>query len=257
MAVRPPRERRPRETWRVVGGLNVDLPRDPYPFAERWGGAEPRQGGPRPNERRPGWTKGRKLEAVLRELRDEYRASHVEHWPFGPSEEPRAGLVARFAINRKWGLKDSTELQVQLDRRTGRALWIAIRSPKGLMPSEVARLPWANLFTVADAIDKQERSRGRYLEALHPILEMLHTLEARPRPPRAPRVMKRPGRAGHPDEHYAKVAERYLALRGRGVTNPTKTIADEWHQARSTVAGWVHEARERGYLPPAQPGRAG
>lgn len=254
MAERPPEDRKPRRSWRVVGDVLVDLPRDPYPFAERWGGAEPREGA-RVEERRPGWAKGRRREDVLRELRDEYRASHLEHWPFGPSEAQDARPVARFSINRKGGVKDATELQIQLGK-TGRAEWIAIRSPVGLMPSEVARLPWQNLFAVADAIDKSV-GRGRGLRPLSAVAEKMHTLEARRRRPRPPKVTKRPGRAGHPDEHYAKVAERYLALRARGVTNPTKTIADEWGYSRSTVAGWVHEARKRGHLGTAVPGRAG
>jgi hypothetical protein len=254
MAQEPPRKRKARVPWRVVGDIMVDLPRDPYPFAERWGGASHREG-TRIKERRPGWVQGRKLANVLRELRDDYRASHVEHWPFGPSEAAGTGLVARFAINRRRGTKDATELQVQLNQRTGRAEWIAIRSPQGLAPSEVARLPWANLFTVADAIDKTVGPRGRAIPSA--VLQMMQTLESRPRRAKSPKIARHPGRAGHPDDHYARVAERYVALRERGVTNPTKTIADEWSYSRSTVAGWVHEARRRGYLGAALPGRAG
>ena len=237
----------------MVGDILIDLPRDPYPFAEDWGGAERK--GHREKDRRPGWAKGRKLTEVLQELRDEYRSLHIEHWPFGPSEDPDARLVARFSINRRWHVRDATELQIQLDE-SGRAQWIAIRSKRGLGPSDVARLPWANLFTVADAIDKSEGAR-RDPDAISNLVETMRTLETKRRPPKPPRLARRPGRAGHPDEHYQRVAERYVALRARGVTNPTKTIADERHQARSTVAGWVHEARKRGYLPPARPGRAG
>lgn len=247
--------RTPREPWRVVGDILVDLPRDPYPFAERFGGVEQRSG-VQMKESPPGWWKGRPVEDVLQEQRDEYRAAHIEHWRFGPSEQPGARQVARFTITRrKWGLKDATELQIQLDK-SGRAEWIAIRSPKGLAASEVGRLPWANLFTVADAIDKSLGAR-RDPGPITAVLGMMHSLDRKRRPAKAPVVTKRPGRAGHPDEHYAKVAERYMALRARGVTNPTKTIADEWGYSRSTVAGWVHEARKRGHLGTALPGRAG
>jgi hypothetical protein len=256
MTQEAPRGRRAQVPWRVVGQIMVDLPRDPYPFAEHWGGATQRKGA-RTKERRPGWAKSRKLADVLRELRDDYRASHVEHWPFGPSEAAGAGLVARFAINRsRWSTtKNATELQVQLNPRTGRAEWIAIRSPQGFTPSEVARLPWVNIFTVADALAKTVGPRGRPIPSA--VVQMMQTLEARPSRTKSPKIARRPGRAGHPDDHYAKVAQRYLALRARGVTNPTKAIADEWNYSRSTVAGWVHEARRRGHLGAARPGRAG
>lgn len=250
-----PERREPRQPWRVVGDVLVDLPRDPYPFAEHFGGAEPREG-VRSKEWPPRWHKGLSTEERLRAMRDEYRASHVEHWPFGPSEEADARLVARFAITRrKWGRKDATELQIQLDQ-SGRAQWIALRSPTGLRASEVARLPWSNLFTVADAIDKS-LSATRTMRPLRAVVKMMQSLEPKRRSARAPKVAKRPGRAGHPDSHYAKVAEAYMALRARGVTNPTQTIADEWGYSRSTVAGWVHEARKRGHLGKALPGRAG
>jgi hypothetical protein len=78
-----------------------------------------------------------------------------------------------------------------------------------------------------------------------------------PLPKRRPKVAARPGRAGHPPEHYAAVANEYRTLCAKGVLNPTSTIARQRKRSRDTVAGWIREARKRGYLPEARPGRAG
>jgi hypothetical protein len=65
-------------------------------------------------------------------------------------------------------------------------------------------------------------------------------------------------RRGSPvtDEHLGQVAELYRAAVQRG-DNPTQTIADTMHAARSTAARWVGLARKRGLLGASLPGRAG
>jgi Family of unknown function (DUF6214) len=68
----------------------------------------------------------------------------------------------------------------------------------------------------------------------------------------------RPPRKGSPvtDERLREVATRYRAAVERG-DPPTQTIGDEMHASRPTAARWVQKARERGFLGPAVPGRAG
>lgn len=259
MAQRRPAARKPREPWRFVGDAKIDDPRDPYPFAADWGEAVARKDGPPPRDLPPRSLSGhsRTRAQDRQEIRREFKVRHDELWPFGPSVAPDAGLVARIAVNRgTWSTREATELQLQIDPESGRAEWIAIRSPHGLLPSEVGRLPWVNLFAMADAFVRAVGDESTKLDRDHMGKVVMATRDNR-RPPKHPKIAKRPGRAGHPDEHYAAVAKRYNELCMRGVTNPTTTIARERGYSRDTVAGWVREARNRGYLPPARRGRAG
>ncbi|MDA8314742.1 MAG: hypothetical protein M0010_06145 [Actinomycetota bacterium] len=150
----------------------------------------------------------------------------------------------------------------------GRPVLLALRARYGgLIPSELQRLPWANLIARADAMarvwDRIERApteaeQERIADEVSGQLDALNeALDEGRRPPKPPKISRRPGRSGHPDEHYRAVATRYIQLRASGVTSPTLTIARERGYSRDTVAGWVREARSRGYLPPARPGRAG
>jgi hypothetical protein len=65
---------------------------------------------------------------------------------------------------------------------------------------------------------------------------------------------------GYPDDHYAQVADAYRRAFRRGESGhrkPVEIIAAEFGVPRTTAARWVGEARRRGFLPPAQPGKAG
>lgn len=68
-------------------------------------------------------------------------------------------------------------------------------------------------------------------------------------------------RQGSPitDEHLKKVAELYKkALRTKGPRKaPTEAVAMQMHASRSTAGRWVEKAREKGFLEPAQRGKAG
>ncbi len=72
---------------------------------------------------------------------------------------------------------------------------------------------------------------------------------------------RRPGRPGHSDTHYRRIAERYLefALERRDVL--VALAAEESALAgreipRETIRDWVRKATQRGYLAPGKPGRA-
>lgn len=68
-------------------------------------------------------------------------------------------------------------------------------------------------------------------------------------------------RGGRPpvygDEHYREVARIYAEAWSNGDRHPTLTVAAEHTVARSTAAKWVSTARQRGFLGPTLPRRAG
>jgi hypothetical protein len=67
---------------------------------------------------------------------------------------------------------------------------------------------------------------------------------------------RRPGRRGQSDLFYAEWASRYVkALRTS--TNPMPGLASDFDFDASTIRGFLTEARRRGLLTPAPPGRAG
>jgi len=61
----------------------------------------------------------------------------------------------------------------------------------------------------------------------------------------------------HGDEFYCQVASIYSELLRFGSANPVATLAQRNNAPLSTVQRWVREARRRGFLPPARPGKAG
>ena len=65
---------------------------------------------------------------------------------------------------------------------------------------------------------------------------------------------RRPGRRGHPLEHYEAVARTYREAQGR---KPVKLIMERYHIAEPTARRWVRQARDRALLGPAIPGKAG
>jgi hypothetical protein len=72
----------------------------------------------------------------------------------------------------------------------------------------------------------------------------------------------RPGRPGLPDEHFARIAGRYIDLVESGLSNVLVALAEEESQRagrtipRETIRDWVRKATERGYLAPGKPGKA-
>jgi len=64
-----------------------------------------------------------------------------------------------------------------------------------------------------------------------------------------------PGR-NHGDEFYRRVADRYAEL-ARTVRAPAQALADANDVPVTTARRWTKEARNRGFLPPGTPGKAG
>jgi hypothetical protein len=193
-------------------------------------------------------------------LIDLHRSSARNVGPLVSSRPPRDGVVVTRAmvpaVLVKAAAEAKGELQVELDPQTGRATWVGLRYADGLMPTDLQRFPWSTFLALADAADRGLRT-GPLSEEADNLSEALSAQLSGRRRRKPTKGAKRPGRRGHLDSHYRAVADRYLELRSHGVTNPTATIAKERYASRNTVAGWVRGARDRGYLPPARPGRAG
>lgn len=66
--------------------------------------------------------------------------------------------------------------------------------------------------------------------------------------------LKRPAARRLEDSFFENVARAYRDAVRRGL-HPRKTLAEDTGVAPDTVAGWVLEARRRGYLPPGKPGK--
>ena len=139
----------------------------------------------------------------------------------------------------------------------GRPSSMRLTLAEGMTPTTLQRFPWARLLTTADAANRARTEEMTFEEGAKAIGSALE--QAWRKTPSQSRAGKKPGRGrpGHPDEYYKAVAEVYTSLRAQGVTNPVAVIAKEAKYNRSTVAGWIKVARQKGYLPPAHPGRAG
>jgi transposase-like protein len=68
---------------------------------------------------------------------------------------------------------------------------------------------------------------------------------------------RRPGRRGRPDAFYAEIAQHYVRRLEAGSLTPVRDIAEDLRYSTSMVNNWVSQARKRGLLTEAPPGRAG
>lgn len=146
---------------------------------------------------------------------------------------------------------------------------VRISLPGVMTPTRLQRFPWARCLRVVEAVVRnpgplypevgtdQRTGRQAYhdqwgqaaAEINQTINEALHGIR--------PKASRRPGRKGHDESHYRRVADAYEALIATGEPAPNKRMAEDWGYSRNTVAGWVRKARQLGYLPPARQGRAG
>jgi hypothetical protein len=141
---------------------------------------------------------------------------------------------------------------------------VRLTVPGEVSPSTLHRFPWNRMLAAADAAVRLRAAEDGPFAAYADLadefddsLRGLFGAVPHRRRGRRGKTPGRPGRRGHPDGHYQWVATAYMQLREQGVSNPTTTIAEEHNYNRSTVAGWISEARKRGYLPPARRGRPG
>jgi hypothetical protein len=180
--------------------------------------------------------------AVITGLTDDGLGARIT-WPLGREDGARAQLDVFFD-----------------ESGDGEIIEIRLRNPNGMTPSSLQRFPWKRWVGVADAELRYVMIAEVFAELDAPrAIASRRALRAGADARRAPRGdgSARPGRRGHPDEHYRAVADRYRVLATSLVRNPTAQIATECFVARSTAAGWVATARKRGYLPPARRGRPG
>jgi hypothetical protein len=117
-----------------------------------------------------------------------------------------------------------------------------------ITPTALQRFPWTRALAAADAA-----RRARQINTIDAWRESA----ARSAEVTGQRVAKRRGRPDLGQAFYDTIAQRYLALRAEGCTNPNVVLAEKYFVNRNTAAGWVRKARERGLLPPGRPGRAG
>lgn len=69
-----------------------------------------------------------------------------------------------------------------------------------------------------------------------------------------PVKLERPATRRLTPEFYRAVARAYTHAVKAG-RNPRKALAEASDTPADTVARWIREARRRGYLPPAEPGK--
>jgi hypothetical protein len=134
---------------------------------------------------------------------------------------------------------------------------VSLTMPGRITASELRRFPWGRWISAADTFfrDPELRAWRAAVDAQQQGLAKKPASAAKDSKPVV--ASGRPGRRGHPDEHYRAVAKRYRELVSTGIRNPTATIAAEQIVSHNTVAGWLRVARERKYLPPSRPGKPG
>lgn len=112
------------------------------------------------------------------------------------------------------------------------------------------QVPVANLIRTSILAALARRPVGDDGSVLHAQLDDWAALYARPDVPER----RRGKRLG--DEHFQAVSAVYRNALSAGLP-PVQEVARRFHVSGSTAGRWVVEARRRGFLGPAQPGRAG
>jgi hypothetical protein len=62
-------------------------------------------------------------------------------------------------------------------------------------------------------------------------------------------AVKHPGHAGHPDDHYERVAQLYTRALVERPGAPMQWLAEQLHVSPATAYRWRDEAADRGFLP--------
>jgi hypothetical protein len=124
----------------------------------------------------------------------------------------------------------------------------------GLTATKLQRFPWARILRVAEA-GSRAFSPAHHSELFSDFGDDPLGRAFATEWPDVTAVPRRPGRRGHGDDFYRRVAQVFDLARAAGVRRPDEYIANEAHCSTSTVRGWAREARKRGYLARGQPGR--
>lgn len=118
--------------------------------------------------------------------------------------------------------------------------------------SALADIPLRQIELAVNANDVVTDALEQWLDEPSPVdfeSAVEGTLERVPR-----KRFKRPRGRKLGDDFYREIAFAYRDAVRRGL-NPAKTIATDADTPLSTVNRWIGETRERGYLPPTEPGR--
>ena len=118
---------------------------------------------------------------------------------------------------------------------------VQLHAESPLTASELQRFAWRKYMKLAVA-----SAAGEPDEELHALMDVFE-IAARDRGS----IARRPGRSGHPDEHYEEIANLYRKVRGE--RGPARRIGDALGYSPSTVRGWIAECRSRGLLPSESP----
>jgi hypothetical protein len=183
---------------------------------------------------------------------------------FQTPRHPDGSISVIWSMGRPDGARG--ELRVWYEEDGDRVTKVELSLPDGLKPRDLARFPWATYLPIAESARRVHRydigsiefndvESLELREALEDTYSLVRAAAGTPLPRDG--ASHRPGRKGHPLSHYARVAKVYLDALQRGDRNPTQRVADDATVSRSTAAGWVRGARERGYLPPGREGKAG
>jgi hypothetical protein len=126
----------------------------------------------------------------------------------------------------------------------------------GVTPEALPKIPLRRiLLAVAASESLRDKLGARLAETPPEPAETNEWLSAFngfvvPEPPR----IKRPTGKNLSDEFYAQVAETYRAALENGL-GPRRTIAESAGVSNEVAGRWVRQARTRGYLPEAEPGK--
>ena len=142
---------------------------------------------------------------------------------------------------------------------TGRLVPVELRltHDEGITPGLLRKVPLGRLEAIANTGGTAEAIR-RALSG-QGAADRGHVHYVRPgallRPP-DPRLDV-PAARPYPDSFYEQVAKVYVELVQLGVQGPAPVIAAANDVLVTRVHGWIREARKRGFLPTATPGKMG
>ena len=184
------------------------------------------------------------------------------------SADGQVEIIAGYGPNPNRWEGESWQLLIRTAKTgPGLAEEVRLSSTSGFTPNELRRFGWEQWLRVADAAIRHYDSA---LQASPSGVDVMTRIlwQRQPDPEGAARLAtalreatdrqpRRPGSTGHPDEHYQRIAEAYLALLAQGERAPTKTLAETLGRNHYTVGGWLREARKRGLLPPVRQGKPG